>query len=70
MTESFGYELMIKIISLKNDVDFVLKAAKDRIDELEIHRENARKQNMQGPEYELSEYIRQFRIDKIDFDAG
>lgn len=70
MTESFGYELMIEIISLKKDVDFALKVTQDRINELEIHRENARRQNMHGPEYKLSEYISQLRSDKIDFDAG
>jgi hypothetical protein len=70
MTELFRYDLMIEIISLKKDVDFVLKTAQDRIDELEIHRENARKQNMQGPEYKLSEYIEQLRDVKTDFDTG
>lgn len=70
MTKSFGYELMIEIISLKKDVDFVLKTAQDHIDELKVHRDNAHKQNMHGPEYELSEYIWQLRNVKIAFDTG
>jgi len=49
MKESVGCDLMIQIMSLKKDVDSVLKAAQDRIDELEIHRDNVLKLGMKRP---------------------
>lgn len=70
MQEKVGYELMIQIMSLKKDVDFVLKAAQDRIDELEIHRENAIKMGMEGLANKLGEYIELIRDVKTDFYTG
>ncbi len=70
MTESVGCDLMIQIMSLKKDVDFVLKAAQDRIDELEVHRENALKLGMQDEVKKLERQILDIRHIKADFDSG
>ena len=61
---------MIQIMSLKKDVDFVLKVAQDCIDELEVHRENALKLGMQDEVKKLERQILDIRHIKADFDSG